>query len=262
MSEFVTTTAGDRVAYDRRGPTDAPAIIFVAGAGPWREIDPTTAETAELLAEQGVQSIVYDRVGRGESRAEGIITLERELDAIEALLEVVGGNAVLDGHSSGCSIALKAASLGFGVTGLVLWEAPLAPPHSGGQEWADAVIAHIEAGNLDGALSEYMKDMPPEILAMVRSIPAMVDQAASLQPDAESLAWAESAPHAQLFADIRVPTLALVGEQTFDIMIPAAESIAAAIPGARWKRVPGSEHGWQPEPMAAELATFVAPLRA
>src|SRR5690625_6832566 len=51
MSEFVITSAGDRVAYDRRG--EGPAVVFVAGAGPFRAIDPETSEVAELLAARG-----------------------------------------------------------------------------------------------------------------------------------------------------------------------------------------------------------------
>ena len=255
MSEFVTTTEGDRIAYDRRG--DGPALIFVVGAGPWREIDPVTTRTAELLAEHAVTTIVYDRVGRGESPAEGVITLERELAAIAALIEAVGGRAALCGHSSGCSISLRAAVEGLSVAGLALWEAPFAPPNSGAREWADEVNRRIDEGDNAAALDEYMKDMPPEILELVRSIPAMVEQAPSLRPDGESLAWAESAPHAQLFGGLRIPVLAMVGEATYDIMTPAAESIAAAVPGASWKPMPGSELGWEPEAMAEELAAFV-----
>ena len=206
MSEFVTTASGDRIAYDRNG--SGPALVFVAGAGPWRAIDPETTRTAEFLAGLGVSAIVYDRVGRGESAAEGIITLERELPAIEALIEVAGGGAVLCGHSSGCSISLRAAVAGFAVDGLALWEAPLAPPDSGAREWADEVNRLIDAGDHGGALDTYMRDMPPEILEIVRSIPAMIDEAPSLRPDGESLAWAESAPHAVLFGGIRVPVLA------------------------------------------------------
>ncbi|MBM7831602.1 pimeloyl-ACP methyl ester carboxylesterase [Agromyces cerinus] len=255
MSEFVTSAAGDRITYDRHGT--GPALVFVAGAGPWRRIDPETTRTAELLAGLGVTAIVYDRVGRGESAADGVISLDRELAAIEALIEAAGGSAVLCGHSSGCSISLRAAVAGLAVDGLALWEAPLAPPDSGGREWANEVNRLLDAGENSGALDAYMRDMPPEILEIVRSIPAMIDQAPSLRPDGESLAWAESAPHTELFGGIRVPVLAMVGEQTYDVMTPAAESIAAAIPGATWKTMPGSEHGWEPESMAAELAAFV-----
>lgn len=256
MSEYVTTSRGDTIGYDRRG--SGPTVIFVAGAGPWRAIDPGTDETADLLAAAGIGSIVYDRVGRGESFVPGPIDLDREIAALAALIEVAGGGAVLCGHSSGCSIALKAAVSGLPVTGLALWEAPLAPPGSGADEWARVIFDRLEAGDLEGALTHYMKDMPAEILEAVRQVPGMVDQAGSLRADAESLVWAESAPHAELFGALTIPVLAMVGEQTYDVMQPAAESIAAAIPGARWTTIPGAGHAWEPGPMAAALEELVA----
>lgn len=255
MSSFVTTALHDRVAFDLRG--SGPSVVFVAGAGPWREIDPATTETAQLLADKGFTTIVYDRVGRGESRADGPITLDRELAAIAALVEAAGGTALLCGHSSGCSLSLMAAAKGVPVTGLALWEAPLAPPNSGANELADELRELLAAKQQDRALDLYMRDMPPEILEMVRAIPAMITQADSLQPDADSLAWAESAPLSELLAGIQVPVLAMVGTTSYDeVMVPAAESIVAAIPGAEWARVPGAEHEWEPIAMADTLADF------
>lgn len=235
-------------------------MIFIAGAGPFRAIDPWTSATAEAAARQGITTIAYDRLGRGESTVDGRIDLERELVAVAALLEVAGGSAVLCGHSSGCSIALAAAASGLPVDGLVLWEAPLGLQNGGAREWADEVGRRITAGDLEGALVHYMKDMPAEFLAGARQspvFPQMVAQVGGHRPDGESLAWAESAPLAELFAGIRVPVEALVGEETFPGMVEAAEAIAAAIPGATYKRMPGARHTWEPEPMAAELAAFV-----
>lgn len=253
MSSFVTTALHDRVAFDVRG--SGPSVVFVAGAGPWREIDPATTSTANFLADKGFTTIVYDRVGRGESRADGPITLERELAAISALVEAAGGSALLCGHSSGCSLSLLAATKGIPVTGLALWEAPLAPPHSGAKELAAELRELLAAGERERALALYMQDMPPEILEIVKAIPAMITQADSLQPDADSLAWAESAPHSELFGGIQIPVLAMMGTTSNDeVMVPAAESIVAAIPGAEWVRVPGSEHEWEPAAMADALA--------
>lgn len=259
VPETLTTARGDVVAYDhhRAAPGgDLPAVVFVAGAGPWRAIDPTTTRTAELLAARGVDAVVHDRVGRGGSAVAGPVSLDREVAALAALTDLVGP-AVLVGHSSGCSIALFAAAHGLPVAALALWEAPLAPPGSGGQAWADEVDRLLDAGDLDGALGAYMRDMPPEILEAVRATPAMVDQAGSLRPDAHSLAWAESASHAELLGHLRVPVLAMVGEQTYDVMEPAARSVADAVPGGRWRRVPGEQHGWEPEAMAEVLDAFV-----
>ncbi|PPL18655.1 alpha/beta fold hydrolase [Microterricola pindariensis] len=258
MTEFTVTARGDRVAYDRRG--SGPALIFIAGAGPFRAMDPVTTETATLAAERGITTFVYDRLGRGESPVEGRIDLDRELEAVAALLGVAGGRAVLCGHSSGCSIALAAAARGLPVAGLALWEAPLGPPDGGAREWAAEVDRLIEAGELDAALVHYMKDIPPEYLEYWRDspeFPALVANVGSLRPDGESLAWAESAPLSELCAGIRVPVEALVGEETLPIMLSAADAIVAAIPGAVQKRMPGAQHEWQAAPMAAELAAFV-----
>lgn len=259
MSEYVTTARGDRVAFDRRGT--GPAIIFIAGAGPYRAIDPWTTETAERAAPLGIQTIVYDRLGRGESPVDGRIDLDRELEAVAALIDVAGGRAVLCGHSSGCSIALAAAVRGLPVDGLVLREAPFGAVDGGAREWAAEVERRIDAGELERALEYYMKDMPPEWLEGARQspdYPAFVAQVVSYRPDGESLAWVESAPLTELLRDVRVPLEVLLGDETFPELFAAAESITAAVPGATWRQVPGADHSWDPAPMAIELAAFVS----
>ena len=119
MSELVTTAMGDTVAYDLRG--SGPAVVFVAGAGPHRAVDPWTTQTAERAAAAGLTTVVYDRLGRGESPAEGRIGLDRELAVLTGLIERVGGRAVLCGHSSGCWISAYAATHDLRVAGLMLW---------------------------------------------------------------------------------------------------------------------------------------------
>ncbi|GAA1806082.1 alpha/beta hydrolase [Agromyces neolithicus] len=258
MTDYITTSHGDRVAYDLRG--DGPALIFIAGAGPYRAIDPWTTETAELASRDGIRTLVYDRLGRGESPATGRLDLDRELTVITSLIELVGGSAVLCGHSSGCSISLAAAARGLPVAGLVLWEAPFGPQDGPAREWAAEVERRIDAGELEGALEYYMKDMPPEWLEGARrspEYPEYVAQVVSYRADGESLAWVESAPMAELFRDIRVPVDVLLGDETFPALFDAARAITAAIPGATWKQVPGADHSWEPASMARELVEFV-----
>jgi len=262
MGEHITTAVGDRIGYELRG--SGPGVVFGAGAGIWRAIDHVTGPTAELVAAQGVATVEYDRVGRGENRVEGRVDLGRELAAIAALIDVVGGRAVLCGHSSGCSIALAAAVRGLPVDGLVLWEAPLDPATEGVAGWVAEVERRIDAGDLEGAQLHYMKDMPPEFLEGAKASPLwpeMVAQAGSLRADGESLAWATSAPHAELFGGLRVPVAVRYGIKTFPEMIAAADSLAAAIPGATEAAIPGAMHSWEPGPMAAELVRFVRGLR-
>lgn len=258
MTEFVTNARGDRVAYDKRGV--GPAVVFVAGAGPYRAIDPETTETAEALADLGATTVVFDRLGRGESQAVGVLDLDRELAAVDAVLEVAGGSAVLCGHSSGGSISLRAAAAGLPVDGLALWETPLAGDRDETREWVDEFLRRLDAGDLVAAREQYMKDMPPEWLEGLRSSPEwpqVVAQTVTLRADAESLAWAASAPHATVFADIDVPVLAVAGTETFPEMVESSRLLAEAIRHARETRVAGAFHSWEPGPMATELAAFV-----
>ena len=93
MTEFATTSTGDRVAYDRYG--EGPALIFVAGAGPSRDSDPITTLTAQAVAARGFTTLVYDRLGRNESVAEGILGLHRELAVLPFVVSSFAATAVL-----------------------------------------------------------------------------------------------------------------------------------------------------------------------
>jgi pimeloyl-ACP methyl ester carboxylesterase len=106
----------------------------------------------------------------------------------------------------------------------------------------------------------YMADMPPEWLEGAKQSPGwptMLEIAPSLEPDAESLAWTQSAPRAELLSGVTAPTLALVGEQTMPIMTAAAASIVASMPNARTGTIPAADHRWEPRTMALAIAEFL-----
>ncbi|PUB27181.1 pimeloyl-ACP methyl ester carboxylesterase [Promicromonospora sp. AC04] len=257
MTHYATTSQGDRVAYDLYGGS-GPALVFVAGAGPYRAVDPITTPTARLVADAGLTAVVFDRLGRGESPADGRLDLERELAAVAAMIDVAGGSAVLCGHSSGCSISLAAADAGLPVDGLALWEAPLGEPADKTRTWADEILRHLDAEDYVGATEKYMEDMPPEWLAGMKSAPDWPESAKSSRSqraDAQSLAWAQQALEDGTL-DITVPVLAMYGTATFPEMPVAAASIVASVEQGAEKELPGAMHSWEPEPMAAELAAF------
>ena len=257
MTDYATTSQGDRVAYDLRGGT-GPAVVFVTGAGPDRADDPITAETAQLVADAGLTAVTFDRLGRGESLAEGRLDLDRELAAVAAMIEVAGAPTVLVGHSSGCSLSLRAAAAGLPVAGLALWEAPLGDPAAKAQAWSDEIERLLDAGDHENAMRHYMKDMPPEWLAGMEASPAwpmIARTVAAYRADAQSLAWAQHALDDGTL-DISVPVLAMYGVETFPEMPVAAASIVAAVPNGVEKEMPGAMHSWEPEPMAARLAEF------
>jgi pimeloyl-ACP methyl ester carboxylesterase len=252
------TGHGDRVTYDLRGT--GPAVVFVAGAGPYRAVDPVTTRTAELLADRGVTTVVFDRLGRGDSPASGRLDLDRELDAVAAVLDVAGGAAVLCGHSSGCAISLRAADRGLPVAGLALWEAPLETSAAETAAWAAEIERRIDAGDLEGATEHFMKDMPPEWLAGARSSPdwpAIAASVVSQRADAQALVWATRALEGGGLGALDVPLLAMTGTRTFPGMPEAARDLAAAVADGTAETVDGADHSWDPEAMADRLARFV-----
>jgi pimeloyl-ACP methyl ester carboxylesterase len=261
MTEFTTTARGDRLAFDRYG--EGPALVFIAGAGPFRAGDPITTETAELAAREGLTTLVFDRLGRGESEADGLLDLDRELAAIRAAIESATGNAntpaVLCGHSSGCSLAVAAAAAGLPVNGLALWEFPLTDDADDTAAWIAEFERLLDAGDLEAAQRQYMRDMPPEFLAQASGSPAwpaIVQAARSLRADGQSLVWATRALAQGDLARIRVPVLTMYGTETFPVMRTAASLVVGAMPQAVEKEVAGAWHSWEPAPMAAELAAF------
>lgn len=259
MTDFATTRLGDTVAFDRHG-SGGPAVVFIAGAGPHRAGDPATTATAMMLAERGVSSIVHDRLGRGESTAGGVITLERELAAVAAMIEAAGGSAVLCGHSSGCAIAIEAARAGLSVTGLVLWEAPFMKSGESTREWIDEFERRLDVGDDDGAQRQYMRDMPAEFIEMAQQAGiwnAVVAQVESLRPDGRALVEVSAAPLGDILAPVGVPVLAVVGTETIPGMPEAADAIAAAAVDGRSERVVGAHHAWDPQAMADRIARFV-----
>jgi pimeloyl-ACP methyl ester carboxylesterase len=265
MTDFITSADGTRIAFDSYG--EGPTLICVGGAFQFRGIDQTTPELARRLATQGFTVVDYDRRGRGESVATGPFTLAREIEDIGALVDAHGGSASLFGGSSGGAISLAAAAAGLPITKLALWEVPLDEElGTDGAAFLDGLREKIAAGDAERTVEYFMRDMPPEWLEGARrsdAWPAMYSVAPSLEADADAVAWTQSAPRAQLWANVTQPTLVLIGEETLPFMPAAAESIVANLHDARLQRIPAADHRWDVEVMAPILVDFLgAPVSA
>ncbi|MGV8895167.1 MAG: alpha/beta fold hydrolase [Rhodoglobus sp.] len=257
MSQYATSADGTRIAFDRLG--DGPAVIMVAAAMQFRAFDPATVALSAALADDGFTVINYDRRGRGESPATSL-GLSRDLDDIRALIDVAGGSAALFGSSSGAAIALAAASTGLPVTRLALWEVPL--QRGGGAEFLAGLRDRIATGDGDVTQAYFMKDMPPQWLEGARNSPAwpiMTAMSASLEGDAEALAWAQSEPAEILFARITQPTLILLGDQPQTIIDAAADTLGTHLPHATVRAIAGANHSWDHDAIVEVLAGFLRP---
>jgi pimeloyl-ACP methyl ester carboxylesterase len=256
-----TSADGTVIDYDRYG--GGPAVIFIGGAATYRAIDQATTQAAKRLAAEGFTGVDYDRRGRGRSGDTPPWALAREVEDVASLITAVGGAAALCTNSSGADIALAAASADVGVTALALYE----PPFFAGTDYTThlaALRSLLAAGRNDEAMRYNLTTvigLPAEVVdgmaqapwwaAMVAAAPTLVyDHAAtheiSLDPD-----WRGR------WAKVIVPTIVCSGDQSFPGLRDAADAVAAALPNASRRILPGQGHRPAPEAIVPVLMEFL-----
>src|ERR1700726_4939076 len=111
---------GTRIAYDKTGSGEA--VILVDGAFCSRGFGPMS-KIAALLSKT-FTIYTYDRRGRGDSGDTKPYSVQREIDDVDALIGVAGGEACLFGISSGAMLCLEAAAAGSPVKKIAVFEPP------------------------------------------------------------------------------------------------------------------------------------------
>jgi len=251
---------GTSIAYDKVG--NGPVVILVLGALNSRK---SGAKLAKLLASH-FTVISYDRRGRGDSTDTAPYAPQREVEDLAALIDEVGGQACLYGHSSGAAIALEAAiKLRKQVRKLAIYEAPFAldgDARKAAKEYnrmlkkllksgrnGDAVALFIRQVGVSDKQIQAMRRMP-----MWRGLEAM---APTLAYDSDALGEGHSLP-TTLLAGITTPTLVMHGGAGAPSMRDAARAISEAIPKAQLRTLAGQTHGVRPKVLAPVLVEFFA----
>jgi pimeloyl-ACP methyl ester carboxylesterase len=257
--ETAVSADGTPIAYDRYG--DGPPLITAAGAFCARA---TTDPLARALAGQ-FTVLSYDRRGRGDSGDTAPYAVEREIDDLAALIGAAGGSAAVFGHSSGATLALKAAASGLPITHLVLYEPPFNPDDSFPRLPAGLpgeLAGLVAAGRRGDAVELYQTravGLPPEVVAQLRHAPfrpALEAIAHTLAYDA-AVIGDRSLPAAML-GTITVPALVITGEQSPPFLAGAAKAAAAALPAGQLAVLPGQTHDINPEATAPVIASFLS----
>jgi pimeloyl-ACP methyl ester carboxylesterase len=257
----VRSADGTVIDYDVYG--SGPAVILIGGASQYRAIDPRTSEIARRLAEEGFTAVDYDRRGRGRSGDTPPWSLDREVEDLAALIEATGAPAALYTSSSGAGIALATVTSGIAVSALALYE----PPYfagSDGREQIATLQRMLDAGQHDQATRYNMTaiiGLPGEAVDQMAQAPwwpGLVAVASTLVYDHQASHDIETDPdwHAR-WASVTVPTIVYSGDQTFPGLPEAADAVAAALPNAQRRVLPGQDHGPAPEVIVPELTTFL-----
>jgi pimeloyl-ACP methyl ester carboxylesterase len=260
----VTSQDGTTIAYDVIGI--GPAVILIDGALGSRSTFGGKSELARLLSPQ-FTVYTYDRRGRGGSSDTQPFAVAREVEDIEALIDVAGGAAYLYGISSGGALALEAAiGLPRKVTKLAIYEAPYDASDAGVQAWhayrakLDELIALGQRGD---AVALFMRFVgaPDDMIAGMRGSPmwsAFEAVAPTLPYDAAALG-ADRTPPTERAASLTIPTLIMDGSASYEVMPfmrATAEALTRAIPHAEHRILEGQRHDVDAKALAPILAAF------
>jgi pimeloyl-ACP methyl ester carboxylesterase len=261
--EEVKSADGTRIVYDVAG--DGPALVLVDGALSTRKSN-SRPEFVGLLAPH-LRVYSYDRRGRGDSGDTLPYSVEREIEDVEALIELAGGTASLYGHSSGGCLSLEAAcTLGDKVEKVVVYEAPYDDDPDVDRGWRDylnRLSDALAAGRGGDAVALFMQYLgtPAQQVQALRQSPAW--------PGLEAIAHTLAYDHAGIIgpsravpldrlAKMQAPTLAVYGTSSPPFMEQAARAVSEAVPNGKLVAVAGQAHQVDPAVLAPLLIEFLA----
>lgn len=257
----VTSKDGTIIAYEKVG--DGPAVIMVEGATATRSASETLAN---LLSSQ-FSVYYYDRRGRGDSTDTQPYSVEKEIEDIEALIDVAGGWAYVYGISSGGALALEATmALKDKVKKLAVYEIPYDASEAGIKAWHEyrTKLAEYVAANRRGeAMALFMKfvGVPDDMLEGMRQAPfwqGLEAVAPTLVYDARCLGEDRIVP-VERVRNITAQTLILDGEESLKsmpFMRVSAEALAKAIPNSKRQTLEGQSHDVDMKVLAPVLEEF------
>ena len=263
----VASADGTEIAYDVAG--HGPAVILVDGALGFRAFGSAPA-LAALLAD-ACRVYAYDRRGRGESGDSGATTdfLEREIEDIDALIEIAGGSASLYGISSGGALVLEAAArLGSRVASVAVYEIPYDSSDTGSAAWRSyraALAERLQKGDRGGAVEAFMRlvgasDDGVERMRRSPFWPTFEAVAPTLAYDAAALGEGRIPP-VDRFRAITVPALVMDGSASLEhmpFMRATADALTHAMPAARHEVLEGQSHDVDTQALAPLLRDFFA----
>ncbi|HMH22828.1 MAG TPA: alpha/beta hydrolase [Puia sp.] len=254
----VISKDGTSIVYDKYG--SGPAVILVDGAFCSRKFGPMVSLTPVLAQQFTVYT--YDRRARGDSDDTKPYAVQREIEDIQALIDIAGGSACLFGISSGAILCVHAVAGGLNVPRLALFE----PPYIGNKdqrrpadakEQLDKMIAEERRGD---AVRFYLTKVigAPAIMAFILRLtpnwPKMKNNAGSLPYDA-AVCGDFNLPKAQI-SSITIPTLVIDSKQSPDSLRNAVQAVAEVLPHGQRISLRGSVHAVPPKTLVPVLTNF------
>jgi pimeloyl-ACP methyl ester carboxylesterase len=203
-----------------------------------------------------------DRRGRGGSGDAPDYAMEREFEDVAAVVDAIGGEVNLLGHSFGALCALEAALLTDRVRKLVAYEPPPAPVPDG---LIDELQDLIDAGDREGAIVTFVRElvkMPPHELERWRTspvFPARVAAAHTLPRELRALED-EYRVEYERFRHLEIPVLLLLGGDSPPFNRENIDAWHSVLPDSRVVVLHGQQHiamDTNPDVFAKEVTDFL-----
>lgn len=269
-SEAGTTLAGTLERPSASGSRRTPAVVIVAGTGPWPRGG--FEKIRARLLESGIAVLQYDKRGVGKSTGAFIDTLPAMERDVAASVEFLRSRSDIDpdhiglvGHSQGGVAVPAVASRDRRIAAVVTLSGPVgargelflgilrANLRSGGKSQADAdrvaltVGEWMEARSRGAGAAKVAQTRTAAITAF--SSVGLSDGALAVLDNPVVLSMYEAAP-SEALASIRAPVLAIFGTKDDviapDLSVAAATTALAANSDALVVSVPGAKHELAP----------------
>ncbi|SFE34545.1 alpha/beta fold hydrolase [Nitrosomonas sp. Nm166] len=239
--ELITSKDGTPIAC-WHGGTGVPLLLVHGTTGDHSTWDSTLAEL-----QQHFSVWTMDRRGRGHSGDTGNYALERECEDVATVVEVIGGNVNLLGHSFGGLCALEASLLTVNINKLILYEPSISLAGSGwSAELESRLQTLLEQGNREESLLLFFRDMlkapEREIVALQAGSnwPIRIAAAHTILRELQSIDRYVFAP--QRFHSVHNPVLLLLGGDSHARRYVTAERLQQSLPSSRIGILTGQQH--------------------
>ena len=237
--QTVTSRDGTRIAYEMAGT--GPAVVLVDGAFCFRASG-VTPKLMPLLS-QHFTVYAYDRRGRGDSGNTEPYAVEREIEDLQAIMNVAGESGYVLAFSSGAGLALQAVARGLRPKKLTLYEPPyVATENDNPAQWrevAKEIQCLVADGRRSEAVSTFMTRIfgAPSFFAILMRLIAR-DSWSKNESVAHTLPYdieimGDYSVPKDVAAGVATPTAVMGGEKSPAKLRGAVEATARAIRGGR-----------------------------
>ena len=250
---------GTPIAYETVG--SGPPLVMVHGStgsrARWGSIVQPLAENFTI--------VLLDRRGRGDSGDGSDYAIEREFEDVAAVVDALDGPVNLLGHSFGAICALEAALLTDSLRKLVLYEPPLAAPHTPAAVEEQARLdTMLEAGDREGVLTAFLQHsvgVPPEAIEQMRQSRTWMERIAIAHTiPRERQAVMEYSLDPSRFRALATPTLLMLGGDSPPVFVESTRLVQAALPACTLIVMTGQQHAAMdtaPDLFVREVKSFL-----